>query len=186
MKFTLSKREIVWLCIFAVLAALFILTGCYGPQKATKQVVKAQANYPEVVAGLCGNFYNPIEWIKDSIVYKQGETVYSHDTVEVDCDSVMRAWNNNSRSTSEPPVKPPKTKVPCPPCPERVDTFYINKTQVQVNRAKELALEADLKSKIAITEKYRTQRNAFIWICIGLSAVLLVIVVIKYLKNKLS
>lgn len=164
--FSRTISRVIYLA--AAICIVLALSGCYTRKIATNQVVKAQAKYPDVVAGLCGNFYDPVEWIRDSIVYKQGETIFSHDTVELDCDTVR--VEGKSRVV----------KVPCPPCKDRVDTFYVNKTQVQVNRAKEQAQEAEIKTLQTKLTTTITHKSWFMWLFMIVLGYTLLRWVLKY------
>lgn len=112
-----------------------MLLGCYTEKHATRQLAKVQAHHPIVVAKVCSSNYPPIERIKDSIVYKQGEPYEEIVYVEADCDSVL--------STSDKTIIK-RIKVPCPSTIVQTDTLLVYKEKQVVNRAKVAVLEQEL------------------------------------------
>ncbi len=112
-----------------------MLLGCYTEKRAAKQLTKVQAHHPIVLARVCSSNYPPIERIKDSIVYKQGEPYEEIVYVEADCDSVINATNNTIIKC---------IKVPCPTTIVQTDTLLVYKEKQVVNRAKVDVLEQEL------------------------------------------
>lgn len=138
------------------LAAL-LLSGCYTANRAIRQVIKAQAYHPGVVAALCGSLYPPLTIAKDSIVYKEGDVQYlSPDTLSVDCDTV----------TTETVLR-----IPCPPCPYRVDSFYRYTERQVENRAAIAALQHEARSLQSRYDKLSVKNTWLLWWAIIATAV---------------
>lgn len=115
--------------IMLFITALAMIAGCYTERRATKQVLKAENHYPEVLASICGNHFPPVEG-KDSIrVYIPGKVIEGKPKyITVDCDSLKKSESKG------------KGKFPCPPCDSiKVDTIIIKITYTVVNKAKEVA-----------------------------------------------
>jgi hypothetical protein len=122
--------------VFIALMGLFLLSGCYTQKKAGNQMVKAHVEYPVLTSFYCNQWY-PIRWYDSTVVkYIQGETKYLYDTVEVDCDSVVARTTPGTNTV----------RIPCPPCPTRIDTFYQSSDKQGESTA---ALQA---------ERYKTQK----------------------------
>lgn len=97
---------------FLLLFAIVSLSGCYTQKKAGNQMVKAHVEYPVLTSFYCNQWY-PIRWYDSTrIEYIRGEVDYIHDTVTVDCDTVKVTVDGTKT-----------VRVPCPPCPVRVDTI---------------------------------------------------------------
>lgn len=110
------KRPLV--CLLLIMSA--ILAGCYTQKEAARQVMKANANYPEMVAGYCGDWYPVKESIYDSVIYKKGKPVTSPaDVVYINCDTIRDS-----------------VAVKCPDCvcPGK-DTVYRFRREVKENKA---------------------------------------------------
>lgn len=167
--------------LLLVLFILMMAMSCSSPKKASKQIVRAYVKYPDVVAGHCGLWFEPITITKDSFIYKQGATIYKQGEpvyVQVDCDSVV----NSSKKPNSSNVR-----IPCPPCDSvRVDTVYRSRETTEVNKAKEQALQTEnieLKTELA-TEKQAKEnwRKAAI-----ISFVIIaLILVILFFKSKIG
>jgi hypothetical protein len=82
-----KQSPLEWLFWFLltvlVVFALFTITGCYTERTATRQVVKAQAVYPAVVAGFCAKLYPPTNSTDTKTEYIKGDTVRTVDTTVV-------------------------------------------------------------------------------------------------------
>lgn len=106
---------------FALIAIGLLICSCKSQHTATRKLLKAQIRHPEVVAKFCSALYPPIDFLKDSIIYKQGERelVFVH----VDCDSITK---------SLPGIK--KVKIPCP-SQTVPDTYFVYKEKHLVNKA---------------------------------------------------
>lgn len=72
-----------------ILLIMVLLTSCYNTKLAQRQVIKAQVNYPEVVAKHCASIYPPRIDTFERIEIKEGKVVTEVDTVVVDCDTVL-------------------------------------------------------------------------------------------------
>lgn len=133
------RNYITYLMI--AISCMAMITGCYTEKKASRQTVKAFTQYPDLISGYCGLWFDPVVMTKDSFIYKPGQIIYKKGEpvyVQVDCDSVVK----NSTSANK------TAKVKCPPCDSvRVDTVYRSKESTEVNRAKEHSLEATVKEQ---------------------------------------
>lgn len=149
--------------------AFITLSGCYTERKANRQVLKAQAHYPDIVAADCGDWYPPKESTVTKTEYRPGVPVYFRDTVRVDCDSVVRTG------------KQPLVTVPCPPRSIRVDTFYSVTFRTLENTAKITALQAQYGKEHDRAGQLLHERN--LWRIVALSALgaIIAFVVIKWI-----
>lgn len=127
-------RNIITYTAIALSFSMMLL-GCYTEKHATKQLAKIQAHHPIVVARVCSRNYPPIERIKDSIVYKQGEPYEEIVYVEADCDSLLKYSDKTI-------IK--RIKVPCPTTIVQTDTLLVYKEKQVVNRAQVAVLEQEL------------------------------------------
>lgn len=143
------RNNIIYLC------ALLLLPGCYSQRKAERQVLKAQAHYPEVVANDCGNWYPPKETSVTKTEYKPGVTVYHSDTVRIDCDSVIKNGAGGN-----------VVYLPCPPQSVRVDTFYTSSFTTVENTARVAALQQTYNKEHDRAEQLLHGRN--LWRIIAL------------------
>lgn len=159
-------------CILAALAmfALLLMSSCYGPKKARKQVVRAQATYPAVLAQICADTY-PVRVVDSTRTeYLPGQIVTKIDTVEADCPPDA----NGEVKT---------VRIPCPPSTNRVDTFVSVQFRQVENTAKIVALEAERDAAVAdaASEKSRGDRlekGRNTWRLIGLGSLALIAVAI--------
>lgn len=137
-----------------------MLLGCYTERRATKQLAKIQVHHPIVVARICSRNYPPIERIKDSIVYKQGEPYEELVYVDADCDSILK-------SSDKTIIK--CIKVPCPTTIIQTDTLLVYKEKQVVNRAKVATLEHELaelkETNIKTKEQYHILLRVAIILC---------------------
>lgn len=149
-----------------IILIAFLLSGCYTVNKASKQVIKAHANFPQVTAEYCAAFYPP----KDSVIVKRelvkGEVIKKIDSFYVDCDSIVK---NN-------PLSPGNKKVLAPPCvsTHSVDTVYDTKEIVRENTAKIAHFEFQLKEKEAANVRQSVDiafYKKFMWAFFGLLAI---------------
>lgn len=138
--------------ILLTVLAIALLASCYTERKASRQVVKAQADYPGLVGGLCSDFYPPIESIKEKIVHLPGEVqIIPGNTVTIDCDTV--------RGQSI-------VRVPCPPSTRQVDTLYRDREIQAVDRGRIQELESQV---YRYQESYlKAQNGRDTWRTIGL------------------
>lgn len=144
---------------FLLLFAIVSLSGCYTQKKAGNQMVKAHVEYPVLTSFYCNQWY-PIRWYDSTrIEYIRGEVDYIHDTVTVDCDSALK----EAKSTGNVG----KIKVPCPPCPVRVDTIVTYREKQGESTA---ALEHERQKLIACQQgiddlnKKATKRRVYLLI----------------------
>lgn len=157
------RNSIVYLC------ALLLLSGCYSQRKAERQVLRAQAHYPEVVANDCGKWYQPKESSVIRTEYKPGLTVYHSDTVRIDCDSVIKGGEGNGI-----------VYVPCPPQSVRVDTFYTSSFTTVENTARIMALQQTYNKEHDRAEQLLRGRNLWRIIALVCIAAIGIYAVIKF------
>ncbi len=158
--------------IMILLSAVTMLIGCYTPKKANRQVIKAQIEYPNIVAQHCSSRYPPVESVRDSIVIKDGETIYNYDTVVIDCDSVVKYKTD----TKVKYIQVTKT---------RVDTFYKTNRVVMVNKAQVKLLSNSLEEVRAENNKLSAQRKILIIVCLILGIYTIGRWVLRYWNIKL-
>ncbi len=155
--------------LIITLGLAIALTGCYTQRTAQRQVTKAQAHHPAVVAALCGNFYPPVTLVKDSLVYKAGSTQYlPGDTVMVDCDTVK-----NSTSV---------VKLSCPPQLYRVDTFHHYSERQVENKGKIAALEDAYTSLQSNYDKLSVKSRFAMWWAIAATLLLVITILFRIYK----
>lgn len=127
---------------------IWTCSGCYSKKIAEQQTNKAQGQYPEMVAKMCGLWYPPKESKVTETKYLPGVPIPGKTNyVTVDCDSAINSKapaNNNSAGNQ----KPKNTfKVPCPPCDSlRVDSFIHKEIKTVENTAKIVDLESQIES----------------------------------------
>lgn len=125
-------------------------------KKSDKHFFKAVAWDKANVHGRCSDIAPPIVMTKDSFIYKPGKVIYKQGEpvyVEVDCDSVTKS-RNSAHSTG----KANYIKIKCPPCDSvRVDTAYVSVRNTEVDRNKEIALEAHIKKVEELATKRHVQ-----------------------------
>ena len=155
---------------------IILLSGCYTTNKAKKQVIKAHAEYPQVTAKYCSEFYPT----KDSLIirdnYIKGDIIESTDTFFVDCDSIINA-NINSPA-------PIRVAVPCKST-HSVDTIFRSKEVVRENTATVEHLEFQIKDKDATIIKQGEDISfykKFMWAFFGLLAVNGILIILKIKK----
>lgn len=155
------------LCLFA---------ACYGPKKARKQVVKAQVNYPAVLAKICADAY-PVRIIDSTRTeYLPGQVVTKTDTVTAECPPNAAG-------------EVVRVKVPCPPSSYRVDTVQTVQFRQVENTAKVKALEAerdDAKAETIKTQERgdRLEKGRNTWRVIGLGSMALIAVAVVLKAKK--
>lgn len=154
---------------FVCLCVLLLLSGCYTQRKAERQLLKAQARYPEIVATDCGNWYPPKELTVTKTEYKPGVTVYHSDTVTIDCDSVVK----NSAGDNV-------VYLPCPPRTERVDTFYTSSVKTVENTARITALQQLYDKEHDRAERLLHERNIWRIVALVCIAAIGIYAVIKF------
>lgn len=140
--------------------ALVFVQGCLTEQQAARRIMRVQALQPSVVAAACGSLYPPLEYRRDSIIYKQGAPapmVY----VYADCDSIPQ------------PVRK-KIKILCPPS-RTVDTLVLYREKQVVNRGAVEALRSELAACNISRARLAKERQILLW----LSIVLLLLLVLR-------
>ncbi len=144
------------------LFGLLILSGCYTQRTAKRQVIRAQMEYPKVVASGCAEWYPPKDSFHVQKEYIPGKDSIIVDTFVVDCT----AQGNKGK----------KVPVPYSKGTLRVDTFRHTIYNTTENTAKRKVLQAEV-------DKWK-QRY---WLSTGLGCALLIFVLIfslfKYFKN---
>ncbi|RYD57033.1 MAG: hypothetical protein EOP56_09505 [Sphingobacteriales bacterium] len=154
------------------LVGIVLLSGCFSPEKAKRAVFYANSRHPEAVASACSQLYPPKDSIHTETKYLPGQVQYlPGDTVTVNCDSVIK-------SGGIPPLygKPRLVRVPCPPCPYRVDTFKSIEYKQTENTAKVTALEKQ-------TVRLEHENSALKWWAI-VATIAAIILLTALLKRK--
>lgn len=116
-----------------LIACLMLVSGCYTKRKAARQVTRAQATFPAVVAEGCGSWYPPRIATTTNTQYKQGKDSIVHDTIPVKCPDDAAG-------------NPQTVYVPVPRYKTRVDTFFSEKVIEKENTAQVKALTAQIKT----------------------------------------
>ncbi len=143
------------ICIIAAL----LLASCQAERKAVRKIMKLHALYPAATAEACAGLYPPLEYTRDSIVYKPGapsELVY----VYADCDTVA-----DKRAG--------KIKIPCPPV-RIIDTILLYKEKQVVNRAEVEKLTLKLAACKESNAILIRERAILAWIVIAFVAYALI------------
>lgn len=167
------------------IALLLLVSSCYTPRKAERQVIKAKAHYPEMIAGACADWYPSLDSTGTSTEIKPGvELPPVINQVQVNCDSMLKAGIANAT-------------IPCPPCKQKApDTVEKKSHTTIVNRARETELELALARKdkemqdmkdyytkqgndkdkqIAVLQddnsELKKAKNRFMWCLIGVAVV---------------
>ena len=108
---------------------LLFTVGCYSQKKAVRQVIKADANYPEILDGYCGQTRPPLDSTDVRVIYKEGKTVTDTVTdvrIEIINDTVYKTEYKTVFKT-------------------RRDTIYKNTHRTEVNTG----IVSDLERKNA-------------------------------------
>jgi len=141
-----------------IIAAL-LLASCQAERKAVKKIMKLHAAHPGATATACAGLYPPLEYTRDSIVYKPGapsELVY----VYADCDTVAGKQAG-------------KIKIPCPPV-RITDTILLYKEKQVVNRAEIEKLKSEINNcNIAYAQRVK-ERQILLWMTIVLGVITLI------------
>lgn len=181
----MTNNKVLIFLLFASLLMVVFGSGCYTEKKAAKQTVKAFAEYPALVSGYCGTWFEPIVITKDSFIYKPGKTIFKKGEpvfVEVDCDSVTK-----SNLSSHSGQKANYVKIPCPPCDSvRIDTAYVSVRNTEVNRALETQLRIERDNALIDAQKHRNGRDT--WRSVAMIAMLLIVLffVWKFIRAKVK
>ncbi len=130
-----------------------LLVSCQAERKALKKIMKLHAVHPGATAEACAGLYPPLEYTRDSIVYKPGtpsELVY----VYADCDTVADKREG-------------KIKIPCPPL-RITDTILLYKEKQVVNRAESERLKDELLLCNKAYSREAAERRIFVWCLVAL------------------
>lgn len=151
------------LILIAVMAMIFGSTGCRTPQKASSRLVyRGMGKDAKTVYRICSDIAPPVESVRDSFVYIQGETItLKGDTVfsQIDCDSAKLIGIRY--------VKVPQLRVDTI---VRTDTIRTSNSTVKVDRAKEYALRDENKELTEANIKLK-QTKKILWIAVIILAV---------------
>lgn len=157
-----------------LIACLMLASGCdifsYTARKANKQLTRAQATYPAVVAEGCGNWYPPRTETVTNTHYKQGKDSIVHDTLKVKCPDDV---NGN----------PQFVYIPVPEYKSRIDTFFSEKVIEKENTAEVKALRAQLGTEAAARVKAETQAKDWRTGAIAAGILLLIFIFSSYKKS---
>lgn len=170
-------KFIITLIITLVLAffAVIYLSGCSPEKRATRKAIKANTISPAKFAELSALWYPVKTFTKDSVIYKQGETTYKLDTINVDCDTVR----TNSVQTKI-------VRVACPPCPVRVDTLYRSREETKESQSALFAAHNETKkaqdANTVLKEKNASQKKA-LSISMWANAIFLLLIIIWVAKK---
>jgi hypothetical protein len=139
---------------------LCLLCGCYTQRTAKRQVIKAQMEYPNVVAKGCAEWYPPKDSTVHSKEYLKGKDSIVYDTLKVDCNQA-----SNQGKTVYIPYE--KERI-------RVDTF-----RETVYKSVENTAQIATLSKAADNWKY-----LFLLVCGFGSGYIITGLIISFIKNK--
>lgn len=131
--------------------AVLLLTACQTERKAVKKIWKLHAAHPAATAVVCAALYPPLEYTRDSMVYKPGaaaDLVY----VYADCDTVADKQAG-------------KLKIPCPPA-RAADTIFLYKEKQVVNRAATTALYNEISRCNNIRARLTRDRQILFWVAL--------------------
>lgn len=135
-----------------------VLASCQTERAAVKKILKLHAVHPAATAEACAGLYPPLEYTRDSIVYKPGalsELVY----VYADCDTVT-----DKRAG--------KLKIPCPPV-RVADTIFLYKEKQVVNRAEVEKLKEQINTCNIANAQTMKERQILFWTTIVLGVLIL-------------
>jgi hypothetical protein len=166
---TLDKSDKTWFAwtittiSVAVIALLLSLAlgSCSAEKRAEKHLNRAYVLSPVTVAKRCSSYFIPTTETSLDTQYLLSEPIEIHDSVFVDCDSVINAFELQHK-------KVVRVKVPCPPCPP-CNPIVITKT-VTVTANNTAILDAadkkinDYRDKYLFWFKYSIVVSAFVLI----------------------
>lgn len=185
--------------LYQILFFAILFIGCNTEKRAAKKSDKyffKSVSWDKTnVHKRCSDIAPPIVMTKDSFIYKQGEVIYKKGEpvyVEVDCDSVINYYKNNSVSAKNAQSgatgkESLVVRIKCPPCDSlRIDSFYHAKYNTEVDRNKEYALQADnqdLRDKLTKAETRLKTHKSVNWV-LGIAIALYFIVKLIIRKFK--
>lgn len=190
------KTLLRFLCI-GLCALLF--ASCYGPRKAQRQVLRAGTTYADILARYCGTAYPIQAFDSVRVEYRPGRVVTDTSWLTVDCDSVLRADLNPTKSGLNKSV----VRVPCPPSTHRIDTVYKERFRTEESTAKLAAQDSlharerrDWEAKLAESEKQKnaevvahaetkTGSKTRLWFAIGGWGLIALVFAVRFLKPRL-
>lgn len=155
---------------------LIVVSGCYTPRKAARQVYRAESKYPMTVAGVCEMIY-PIKPSTRIEKVTQTDTVYSGDTMYMDCDSIVKAAAD-ARMDGKVNGKAGNVnthRVPCPPptvvtntvIERRTDTF-VNGAEAELLRLENVDMQKRYTGLQAGYAAKKQAKNTWMWIALCL------------------
>lgn len=150
-----------------------LFSSCYTAKKANNQVVKAQSQYPDIVASNCAKFYPVKEKIEVKETYIKGKDSIIIDTVEVDCNDTI--------------YKDKIVKIPIVKEVYRVDTFLKIEAKESENTAlaSSLRIDIDKAKKEVEVYKYKDKRNTKIIISLAVIVILLLLFLSFLLRRRI-
>lgn len=163
-----------------IIILVVLLSSCMTRKSATKNLDRIQRNQPIALVEKCASIYQPIDSVKETIIYKPGTII--KDTVKVqvrvDCDSAKKV---------DPKIKYVYTL--CPPNQKIVDTVYRQIATSKSNKYLEILLSYQKDSvvnQLNITQDKLSKRNKQLtWTSSVLGSILigfLLWILIKVLK----
>lgn len=148
-----------------VITVLMMVAGCYTQQRARKQIIKAEAHYPELLSGLCGDLYPPIEWVNDSFIYLPGIPIINIDTAYDTVHNIVFKYINRYIT--------------------RRDTLYKTRNVQVVNRAAQTALQHE-KERLSVTLAGKKKEVQILyWVAVALGIYTLLRWVVRYWNLRL-
>ena len=163
------------------LILLVLLCGCYSEKKAHNQFAKAAVAYPKIPAEYCANTFP----VKDTIL--PGETISTFDTLYIEGENTRDTVMFQDFDT----VRVFITKT----LPAKIitNTIHIRDTIIRENTAKVKACEISndillglLNKKTADYDGLKHRKDIWMWIAIGLMAIIGVRLFMKYKTGLLT
>ena len=154
----------------SILLILIIFQSCYTVQKAKRQVIKADMNYPEMFTNYVVKAYP----VKDSVVEKikvvKGKDIIKYDTIkEIDCDSVISDTITNNKVLIRFKTLYRTDTIKTIKEVFRENTAKINSLELKIDRVDKENKE--LKEKVKSAKKYKSYFFIII-VLIGLGVIL--------------
>lgn len=145
------------------LSWVLLVVGCNSEKRALRHIHKAERINSEIPAKYCAEKYPPIDSINERTIFIPGETIT--DTVETTNLEIIQDTVFITKIKTITVTKH--------------DTVRQVKYEKVVDRAKETALQSDLRQATDNAVKYKQQRNIYGAIAIGLALFILIPWVIK-------
>lgn len=153
------------------LFVVFILCLMFSSCSPTKRLGGLAAKHPDAALKVCANMFPVKVETVTNTEYVAGATVYDTSVVYVDCDSVIKSANSTNVNGSQK-VLTKLVRVPCPPSTHRVDSVFKTITITKTDTKQIKLLEKNLVASESDAERFKKQRNTFMWIT-GILGVLL-------------